>query len=109
MKAAAALSFGTLSSPAGLRPKEAERLLRLQRRLARAQRGSTRRGKLKRQIARVIARETDRRKEWVAKVSTDLARRFDVIKVEELPVQGMTRSARAAERSLVVTFGRRLG
>jgi hypothetical protein len=44
----------------GLRPKEAERLLRLQLRLARAQRGSNRRHRLKRVIARLRARETDR-------------------------------------------------
>src|SRR5687768_1293987 len=37
---AAALSTGKMTSPAGLRPKETERLRRLQRRLARAQRGS---------------------------------------------------------------------
>src|SRR5450755_3972794 len=97
VKAAAALSTGTLSSPAGLRPKEAVRLLRLQRRLARAQKGSTRRGKLKLQIARLMARETDRRKDWVEKTSTDLARGFDVIRVEGLPVKGMTRSARGTK------------
>jgi hypothetical protein len=51
VKSAVALSTGELSSPAGLRPKEAERLLRLQRRLARAQRGSNRRAALKVQIA----------------------------------------------------------
>jgi putative transposase len=65
VKAAVALSTGDLSSPAGLGAKEAERLLRLQRRLARAQRGSNRRGMLKVQIARLRAREADRRKDWV--------------------------------------------
>jgi transposase len=77
-----------------LRPKEAERLLRLQRRLARAQRGSNRRAALKVQIARVKAREADRRKDWVEKTTTDVARRFDVIRVEDLDVRGMTRSCR---------------
>jgi transposase len=76
-----ALSTGELSSPAGLHPKQAERALRLQRRLARAQCGSNRRGKVKLAIARVKAREADRRKDWVEKTSTDLARRFDVIRV----------------------------
>src|SRR5450755_2663162 len=94
VEAAVALSTGELSSPAGLRAKEAERLLRLQRRLARARKGSNRRGKVKLQIARVKAREADRRKDWVEKVSTDLARRFDVIRVEDLNVKAMTRSAR---------------
>ncbi|MFZ1947109.1 MAG: transposase [bacterium] len=92
--AAVTLSTGEMTSPAGLRPKEAERLLRLQRRLARARRGSTRRGNLKTQIARMKARETDRRKDWVEKTSTGLARRFDLIRVEDLNVKGMTRSAK---------------
>ena len=36
----------------------------------------------------------DRRKDWVEKTSTDLARRFDVIRVEDLTVKAMTRLAR---------------
>jgi putative transposase len=94
VKAAVALSTGELTSPEGLRPKEAERLLRLQRRLARAQRGSVRRGKVKQAIARVKAREVDRRKDWAEKTSTSLARRFDLIRFEDLKVAQMTRSAR---------------
>ncbi len=90
----AALSTGELLICPGLRLKEAERLLRLQRRLARAKRGSNRRGRLKAQIARLRAREGDRRKDWVEKTSTDLARRFDVIRVEDLKIGQMTRSAR---------------
>jgi transposase len=39
------------------------------------------------------ARETDRRKDWVEKTSTDPARRFDVIRVEDLKITSMTRSA----------------
>lgn len=91
---AVVLSTGEMTSPAGLSPKEAERLLRLQRRLARARRGSNRRRKAKTLIGGLKAREVDRRKDWVEKTSTDLARRFDVIWVENLNVKGMTRSAR---------------
>jgi transposase len=39
------------------------------------------------------ARGADRRKDWAEKLSTDLARRFDVIRVEDLRVRNMTRSA----------------
>lgn len=84
----------TFRMPVLLRPKEAERLLRLQRRLARAQRGSNRRHRLKRSIARVRARETDRRKDWVEQTTTTLARRYDRIHVEDLKVKALTRSAR---------------
>ena len=90
----AALSTGEKTSPAGLRAKQAERLVRLQRRLARAKRGSNRRKAVVGKIAVLRARETDRRKDWVEKTSTDLARRFDLIGVENLKVASMTRSAR---------------
>jgi putative transposase len=90
----AALSTGEHLSAPGLRDAEARRLLRLQRRLARARRGSKRRRRLKTAIARIKVREADRRKDWVEKNSTDLARRFDVIRVEDLKIRAMVRSAR---------------
>lgn len=91
---AVALSTGEMSSPGRLRPKERERLLRLQRKLARAQRGSNRRARVKVAIALLKARESDRRKDWIEKTSTDLVRRFDMIRVEDLNVHAMTRSAK---------------
>ena len=90
----AALSSGELLHAPGLTAGESKRLKVLQQRLARARRGSHRREKTKRAIARLKARERDRRKDWVEKTSTDLARRFDVIRVEALDVRAMTRSAR---------------
>jgi putative transposase len=90
----AALSTGKLLDCPNLTVKEAERLVRLQRRLARAKRGSNRRRRIKRATARLRARAADRRKDWVETTSTDLARRFDRIRVEKLNVAGMTRSAR---------------
>ncbi|WP_346103139.1 transposase [Nonomuraea maheshkhaliensis] len=90
----AALSTGELLKAPGLRDTEKARLLRLPRRLARAQRGSSRRAKVKAAIARLKARETDRSKDWVEKTSTSLARRFEVIAVEDLKIAGTTRSAR---------------
>lgn len=70
------------------------RLLLLQRKLARAKRSSNRRGKVKLAIARLRAREVDRRKDWVEKTTTDLAGRFDRIAVEDLKIVNMTRSAK---------------
>ena len=92
----AALSTGEMLNAPGLRPNERERLLRLQRRLPRAKRGSKRRGILKRQIARIKAREADRRKDWAEQTSTDIARRFDLIRVEQLNIKGMTKSAKGS-------------
>ena len=62
--------------------------------LARCKRGSNRRRKAKSQLARVHARNADRRKDFIEKVTTDLARRADLIRVEDLRVTNMTRSAR---------------
>jgi transposase len=44
--------------------------------------------------ARLKVREAGRRTDWAEKLSTDLARRFDMIRVEALQVRSMTRSAR---------------
>ena len=90
----AALSSGELLHAPGLTAGESKRLKMLQQRLARARRGSHRREKTKRAIARLKARERGRLKDSVEKTSTDLARRFDVIRVEALDVRGMSRSAR---------------
>jgi transposase len=45
-------------------------------------------------IARLRATETDRRRDAVEKATTDLARRFDLIRVEDLKVCSMLRSAK---------------
>ncbi|WP_329235729.1 transposase [Actinoallomurus sp. NBC_01490] len=90
----AALSTGELLRVPGLRETEAGRLVRLQRRLARARRGSNRRRRVKAAIGRLKAREVDRRRDWVERTSTDLARRFDLIRVEDLKIRNMVRSAR---------------
>jgi transposase len=74
--------------------RERKRIVRLKRKLARAKRGSNRRKQVRLGIARLLARETDRRKDWAEKASTDIARRFDVIRVEDLRIRNMTRSAR---------------
>jgi putative transposase len=90
----AALSTGELLRVPGLTARERTRLLRLQRKLARARRGSERRQRVRLAVARLRARETDRRKDWAEKTSTDIARQFDVIRVEDLKIKKMTRSAK---------------
>jgi putative transposase len=90
----AALSTGKMLHAPGLTGRERTRLRRLQRKLACAKRGSNRRGRVRHTIARLRARETDRRKDWAEKTSTDLARRFDLIRVEDLQITNMTRSAK---------------
>jgi transposase len=89
----AALSTGELLRVPSLTGRERNRLRRLERKLARARRGSHRRAQVKHTIAQLRARETDRRKDWAEKASTNIARRFDLIRVEDLKIGNMTRAA----------------
>jgi transposase len=95
----AALSTGQPLHCPALTARERARLRRLQRKLARATRGSNRRRRLKRGIARLKARERDRRKDWAEKASTDIARRFDLIRVEDLKITNMTRAAKGTREN----------
>ena len=95
----AALSTGELLHAPALTERERIRLRRLQPTLARAKRGSNRRGRVKHRIARLRARETDRRKDWAEKTSTDLAHRFDLIRVEDLQIKNMTRPAKGTREN----------
>jgi transposase len=91
---AAALSTGEMLHCPALTAREQARLRRMQRTLARAKLGSNRRGRVRHAIARLRARERDRRKDWAEKASTGIARRFDLIRVEDLQIKNMTRSAK---------------
>jgi putative transposase len=95
----AALSTGEMLHAPALTERERIRLRRMQRSLARALRGSNRRGRVKHAIARLRARESDRRKDWAEKVSTDIVRRFDLIRVEDLQIGNMTRSAKGTREN----------
>jgi putative transposase len=105
----AALSTGELLHAPGLSARERTTLRRMQRKLARANRGSNRRGRVKHAIARLRARESDRRKDWAEKTSTDLARRFDVIRVEDLQIKNMTRWARGTRENPGRNVGQKAG
>lgn len=94
----AALSTGELLTTPRLRPAERRRLRLLERRLARTKRGSNRRARVIAAIARLRAREADRRRNWIEEISTDIARRFDVIRVEDVHIQAMTKSARGTPK-----------
>ena len=95
----AALSTGEILTAPGLSSGRRQRLRRLQRRLARARPGSNRRARVKRALARLRAREADARKDWAEKASTDIARGFDLIRVEDLRIADMTRLARGTAQN----------
>ena len=95
----AALSTGEMLTVPGLSSSRKRRLRSLQRKLARAEPSSNRRAQVKRAIAKLRACEADTRRDWAEKTSTDLARRFDIIRVEDLQVVGMTRSAKGTAQN----------
>jgi putative transposase len=78
----------------GLRPGEERRLVCLQRKLARQQKGSSRRARTKHAIAVLHARASDRRRDWAEKTSTRLVLDYDLVVFESLRVKDMLRSAR---------------
>jgi putative transposase len=106
---AAALSTGELLCVPGLTARERARTRRLERKLARAKRGSRHRGRVRLALARLRARETDRRKDWAEKASTGIARRFDLIRVEDLKITNMTRSARGTPQQPGRNVGQKAG
>lgn len=89
----AALSDGrTLNCPK-LTIKEQARIRKHQRRASRAPKGSEQKQAEYSRVAKLKACETARRKDWVEKTSTMLAREFDVIRFEKLNIKNMTATA----------------
>lgn len=68
------------------------RLAFYQKRLARAKKGSKRREKVKRHVARIHEKISNSRSDTLHKLSTDLVTRFDVICVEDLNLRGMVKN-----------------
>jgi transposase len=95
----AALSTGEKLHCPGMSSRERARLRKAERRKARAPKGSPELQAERTRIARLRAREADRRKDWCEKVSTSLARRFDLIRFEDLRIKNMTRSAKGTARN----------
>jgi putative transposase len=72
--------------------RRAARYLALQRKLSRQQKGSHKREKTKRAMAKIAAGVTDRRKDWAEKISTRFVQNHDVIVFEKLNTPGMVRA-----------------
>ena len=88
-----------LRMPSLLSPGEAQRKRRLQRQMARQQKGSNRRARTKLAIARLSAKEADRRKDWIEKTTTELVQTYDYLAIENLKVKNMVRSARGTKEN----------
>jgi putative transposase len=90
----AALSDGTKIEPLNSFRMIEDKLAKAQRKLARKTKFSANWKKQKAKINRLHLRAANRRKDFLHKLSTDLAKSHGVIKIEKLQVQNMTRSAR---------------
>ncbi|MFD9278545.1 RNA-guided endonuclease InsQ/TnpB family protein [Streptomyces mirabilis] len=94
VKITAALSDGRQLNCPQLTVKERAQIRKHQRRAARAPRSSEARTAECARVARLRAREADRRKDWCEKTSTMLARTYDLVRFEKLNIKNMTRSAK---------------
>ncbi|WP_225860582.1 RNA-guided endonuclease InsQ/TnpB family protein [Streptomyces triticiradicis] len=90
----AALSDGRKLNCPQLTVKERAQVRKHQRRAARAPKASEQKTTAYAKVARLKAREADRRKDWCEKTSTMLARTYRLVRFEKLNIKNMTRSAR---------------
>lgn len=88
----AILSTGEkIAAPNTFRKNEAK-LAKLQRRMAKKQRGSANRGKAKLKVARLHAKTADTRRDFLHKLSTRLVNENQVIAIETLAVKNMQKN-----------------
>ena len=85
--------------------KSEKKLKRLNRELARRQRASKRREKIRLRLTRQHNQVTNQRKDWLHKLTTYLVRNYDVISLETLNVRGMVKNHNLAKAITNVAFG----
>ncbi|MFE4755699.1 RNA-guided endonuclease InsQ/TnpB family protein [Streptomyces mirabilis] len=90
----AALSDGRKLNCPQLTVRERAQIRKHQRRAARAPKGSEAKAAEHAKVARLKAREANRRKDWCEKTSTMLARSCGLVRFEKLNIKNMTRSAK---------------
>jgi len=91
------INFATLSTGESIPApkfarKASQRQRRAQRIFSRRNKGSHRRKKAKRRVARVYQKIRRQRNDFVHKVTTGLVGRFDLICIEDLSIKGMART-----------------
>ncbi len=74
--------------------RDRARLAKAQRALARKAKGSANRDRARRKVARVCARITDRRRDFLHKLSTRLVRENQVVVIEDLTVRNLVKNRR---------------
>jgi putative transposase len=86
-----ATSDGRMIQAPAFTPGEQARFLRLQQRLSRQKKGSKRREQTLDRLATQRRRLEDRRTNWVEQTTTNMARTYDLVAVEDLRVANMVR------------------
>ena len=97
IKSFAVLSTGETIAHPKMLDQKAQRLAHYQRQMARKQKGSKNRAKVKVKVARVHAKITDARKDFLHKTSIRLVREHDMIVVEDLTPSSMVKNRRLAQ------------
>lgn len=92
----AALSDGTKIAPLNAFKRIEDKLAKAQRRLARKTKFSANWKKQKAKISRLHSQAASARKDFLHKLSTDIAKSHGVVKIEKLNVRGMTASAKGS-------------
>lgn len=101
----ATLSDGTRIANPRHTAKNAKRLARAQKVLARRKPGSKRRERQRLKVARIHASIADTRKDTLNKLTTRLVRDFDVLCIEDLNVRGMVKLSTLAKHISCASFG----
>ncbi|MFE3141172.1 RNA-guided endonuclease InsQ/TnpB family protein [Streptomyces scopuliridis] len=94
VKITAALSDGRKLNCPQLTTRERAQIRKHQRRAARAPKAGEQKMTEYAKVAKLKAREADRRKDWCEKTSTMLARTYDLVRFEKLNIKNMTRSSK---------------
>jgi len=104
--ALATLSTGEkIENPRHIKRLE-RRLTRAQRDLSRKKKGSHRREFQRLRLARIYAKLSDARMDYLHKITTDIVRRFDVVSIEDLNVRGMAKNHSLARAISDAALGR---
>ena len=103
---AALATLSTGETNTGSKPHKAllDRLRRLSRSLSRKQKGSSNRQKAKAKLSRLYARIANIRQDALHKLTSDLARRFHTIGIEDLNVRGMMANRHLARSIADMSF-----
>jgi putative transposase len=82
-----------------------KQLRRLERRLAKKQKGSKNREKARIKVARIEQHIADSRKDWIEKEPLRLVRNYNVIGIEDLTTKGLLRASKNAKNYVDASWG----